>query len=92
MIVNYGNASGHPPALDLLLLAKKGSISVNRPAVSSYQADPDVVRAAFAELFDLVGRGILKVDIHKTYPLRDAARAHRDLEDRKTIGSVVLIP
>jgi NADPH2:quinone reductase len=92
MIVNYGNTSGHPPPLDLILLARKGSISVNRPGVSSYQADPHVMATACAELFDLVERGVLKVEINKTYALRDVARAHRDLEDRKTIGSVVLLP
>ncbi len=92
MIVNYGNASGPPLPLDLILLAKKGSISVNRPGVSSYQAEPQVMGAACAELFDFVQRGILKVEIHKTYALQNVARAHRDLEDRKTIGSVVLLP
>jgi NADPH2:quinone reductase len=92
MIVNYGNTSGHPPPLDLILLAKKGSLSVNRPGVSSYQSDPNVMAAACAELFDFVERGVLKVDAHKTYALRDAAQAHLDLEDRKTIGSVVLLP
>jgi NADPH:quinone reductase len=92
MIVNYGNASGHPPPLDLILLAKKGSLSVNRPGISSYQSDARVLAAACAELFDFVERGILKVQIGKTYALRDAAEAHRDLEDRKTIGSVVLLP
>jgi NADPH2:quinone reductase len=51
-----------------------------------------VLAAACAELFDFVERGILKVQIGKTYALRDAAEAHRDLEDRKTIGSVVLLP
>ena len=92
MIVNYGNTSGHPPPLDLILLAKKGSLSVNRPGVSSYQSDPRTLAAACAELFDFVERGILKVQIAKTYALRDVAQAHRDLEDRKTIGSVVLLP
>ena len=48
--------------------------------------------AACAELFDLVERGILRVEIKKTYALRDAAQAHRDVEDRKTIGYVVLVP
>jgi NADPH2:quinone reductase len=91
-IVNYGNASGHPPPLDLILLAKKGSLSVSRPGVSSYQADPKVMQAACAELFELVYRGILKVDTRMKYALRDAAQAHRDLESRKTFGSVVLLP
>jgi len=51
-----------------------------------------VMSAACAELFDLVERGILKVQVSRTYALHDAAEAHRDLEDRKTIGSVVLLP
>lgn len=92
MIVNYGNASGHPAPLDLILLAKKGSISVSRPGINSYLADPGGVAAACAELFDMVGRGILKCAINKTYALRDAARAHRDLEEGKNIGSSVLLP
>ena len=92
MIVNYGNASGHPPPLDLILLSKKGSISVNRPGINSYLADPHVVAAACAELLDMVERGILKVVINKTYALRDVAQAHRDLEEGKNIGSVVLLP
>ena len=47
---------------------------------------------ACTELFDLVKRDVLKVNVNKTYALRDVAQAHRDLEDRKTIGSVVLLP
>jgi NADPH2:quinone reductase len=92
MIVNYGNTSGHPPPLDLILLAKKGSLSVNRPAVSSYQADPKQMAAACAELFELIVENILKIVITETYPLRDAAQAHRDMESRKTLGSVLLLP
>lgn len=92
MIVNYGNASGPPAPLDLMLLAKKGSISVNRCGMSSYLADHGVIAAACAELFDLVGRGILKVEINKTYALRDAAQAHRDLEAGKNMGAAILLP
>lgn len=90
--VNYGNASGHPPPLDLLLLAKKGSLRVSRPAFSSHIADPADAKAACDELFDLVRQGVLKVEISKTYLLKEAAQAHRDLEGRKTAGSVLLIP
>lgn len=92
MLVNYGNASGHPPPLDLILLSKKGSLTVSRPGFSHHIAEPEDRRAACDELFDLVRRGILKVEIGATYALRDAAAAHRDLEDRKTAGSVVLLP
>jgi NADPH2:quinone reductase len=92
MLVNYGNASGHPPPLDLLLLAKRGSLSVCRPALSSLTADVPAMRAAAAELFDLVARGVLNIEIGGTYPLQDAAGAHRDIESRKVAGSVLLLP
>lgn len=92
MLVNYGNASGHPPPLDLLQLAKRGSLSVCRPALSSLTADVAAMRAAAAELFDLVERRILEVEIGGTYALSDAAAAHRDVESRKVAGSVLLLP
>ena len=92
MLVNYGNASGHVPPVDLLLLAKKGSLSVCRPAYSSHVADPNDYRAACDELFDLVQRNVLRVDTGHSYALRDAAQAHRDLEARRTVGSSVLTP
>ena len=92
MLVNYGNASGHPPPLDLLQLAKRGSLSVCRPALSSLTADVPAMRAAAAELFDLVARGILEIEIGGTYALQDAADAHRDIESRKVAGSVLLLP
>jgi NADPH2:quinone reductase len=92
MLVNYGNASGHVPPLDVLLLAKKGSLSVCRPAYSSHVADPNDYRAACNELFDLVKRGVLRVETGGCYALRDAAQAHRDLEARSTAGSTVLVP
>jgi NADPH2:quinone reductase len=92
MLVNYGNASGHVPPVDLLLLAKKGSLSVCRPAFSSHIADPNDYRIACDELFDLVQRGVLRVEAGRSYALRDAAQAHRDLEARRTAGSTVLVP
>jgi NADPH2:quinone reductase len=92
MLVNYGNASGHVPPIDLLLLAKKGSLSVSRPGFSHHIADPADRKAACDELFDLVARGVLKVEIGHRYALRDAAAAHRDVEARQTAGSVVLVP
>ena len=92
MLVNYGNASGHPPPIDLLQLAKRGSLSVCRPALSNLTADVAAMRIAAAELFDLVARGILTIEIGSSYPLEDAARAHRDIEERKIAGSVLLLP
>jgi NADPH2:quinone reductase len=92
IIVNYGNASGHVPPLDILDLSKKGALSVSRPGLSHYLKEPGALHAAAAELFALVAAGTLRVEISRTYPLRDAAQAHRDVESRKFAGSVVLIP
>ena len=92
MLVNYGNASGHVPPLDLLLLAKHGSLSVSRPGFSHYIAEMGGLAAACAELFDLALRGVLKIEIGRSYALREAAAAHRDLEARRFSGSAVLIP
>ncbi len=92
MLVNYGNASGHPEPLDLLLLAKKGSLAVMRPAFSSHIEDPADLRRYSEELFSLVGRGILEVEIGRRYALRDAAQAHRDVEARSYAGSALLLP
>jgi NADPH2:quinone reductase len=77
--------------LDLLLLAKR-SLSVSRPGLSTYIRDTATMRAAAAELFELVMRGALKVEIGNTYALKNAATAHRDLEARKSTGSLLLLP
>lgn len=90
MLVNYGNSSGHPEPVDLLLLAKKGSLAISRPAFSFHIAKEDDKRGAFDELFSLVHAGVIKVDVGRSYRLQDAADAHRDLEARRTVGSVVL--
>jgi NADPH:quinone reductase len=92
IIVNYGNASGHVPPLDILDLSRKGALSVSRPGLSHYLKDLDQFRAAAGELFRFVADGTLRIAISRTYPLQDAAQAHRDIESRTVSGSVVLIP
>jgi len=91
LMVNYGNASGHVPPFELLLLAR-GSVSICRPGVSSFTRDVPTMRQAAAELFDLVRSGALRIEVGRTYPLKDAAQAHRDVESRAVTGSVLLIP
>jgi NADPH2:quinone reductase len=92
MLVNFGNASGPPPPVDVRLLSDKGSLIVTRVGMGNFiEKRPDLIAAA-AEMFGLIGSGALRVAIDRTYPLRDAAQAHRDIEDRKTTGSVILIP
>jgi NADPH2:quinone reductase len=92
MAVNYGNASGHVPPLDLLDLARRGGLSVSRPGLSHYLKEPGALHAAAAELFALVAGGVLRIEIGRTYSLREAAQAHRDVESRTFAGSAVLIP
>jgi NADPH2:quinone reductase len=92
MLVNYGNASGHPPPVDLLQLSLKGSLAVSRPGFHHHIGDPTSLRAACTELFELLRSGILAVEIGGRYALEDAASAHRDVEARRVAGSVVLLP
>jgi NADPH2:quinone reductase len=92
MLVNYGNASGHVPPFDLLLLAKKGSLSVSRPGFHHLVSDRHTLQSAVDELFKLVAQGVIREQIGRTYALHDAAMAHRDIESRSTIGAVLLLP
>lgn len=92
LMVSYGNASGPPPAISPLELSKRGSLYLTRPSVFQIIATrPQLTRAA-QELLDLIARDMIKVRIDQTYPLQDAARAHADLEARRTTGSTVLLP
>ena len=92
LVAVFGNASGAVPAFDLGQLAAKGSLFVTRPTLDTYTATRADLVATADELFDMVARGIVKIEINQSYALKDAAQAHRDLEARKTTGSTVLIP
>lgn len=92
MVVIFGNASGPTAPFELGTLAAKGSLYVTRPTLDTYVAKREDLVATATELFDMVGRGIVRIEINQTYPLCDAARAHIDLEARKTTGSTILIP
>ena len=92
MLVNYGNASGHVPPIDMIDLAQKGSLSICRPAVSYFLNNRERLGGVAERLFALVQDGVLKIDIAARYALADAAQAHRDAEAGRHAGSVVLIP
>ncbi|KAA5606247.1 quinone oxidoreductase [Roseospira marina] len=92
MMVTYGNASGPVPEISPLLLNQKGSLFLTRPKLQDYTATRTELVAAAEDLFDVVGRGIVKIGVNQTYPLAEAAQAQRDLEGRKTTGSTVLLP
>jgi len=92
LMVTFGNASGAVPPVNLGILSTKGSLFVTRPTLATHIASrADLVERSNA-LFDIVKSGKVKIETTKKYKLADAAQAHRDLEGRKTTGSVVLIP
>ena len=92
LFVSFGNASGAVQNFDLLALMNKGSLYATRPTLQTYVAKRDDLVANATELFDVVSKGVVKINVNHTYPLKDAAQAHRDLEGRKTTGSIVLLP
>jgi NADPH2:quinone reductase len=92
MMVTYGNASGPVPPIAPLELAKRGSLFLTRPMLFHYIARRADLDRAARELFEVIGRGVVRIEIGQTYALQDAAQAHRDLEARRTVGSTVLIP
>ena len=92
LMVSYGNASGPASIPDLGVLAAKGSLYVTRPTLNTYTAKREDLEATAAELFEVVRSGAVKIMVNQTYPLKDAAEAHRALEGRRTTGSTVLLP
>ena len=92
LLVSFGNASGPVPPFELSLLTQKGSLYVTRPTLATYTATRADLEATANELFDVVRSGKVKIRIHHTYALEDAQQVHRDLEARKTTGSVVMLP
>ncbi len=92
MMVSYGNASGPVPPVSPLVLMQKGSLFLTRPMMFHYTADAAELRARCADLFAWVRTGELKVSIGATFPLAEAAAAHRALEGRRTTGKVLLVP
>ncbi|WP_328376890.1 quinone oxidoreductase [Streptomyces sp. NBC_00440] len=88
LLVCFGTTSGVPP-LDAMQLALHGSLFATRPALADYIADPAERDALAGELFGHVAAGRIKIQINQRYALKDAAQAHRDLEDGKTTGSSV---
>lgn len=92
LLVSFGQASGPVPPLDIAMLSAKGSLYLTRPTLMTYTASPEDLAASAAALFDVIERGVVAASVRQTYPLREAARAHADLEARRTVGSTVLLP
>ena len=92
LFVSFGQSSGPIEGFNLAHLSQKGSLFATRPTLFTYVAAREALEQAAGELFDLVSRGIVTININQRYALKDAEQAHRDLEGRKTTGTTVLVP
>jgi NADPH2:quinone reductase len=90
--VSFGQSSGPIPPFNLGLLSQKGSLFATRPTLFVYNRRREDLEASAAALFDVVSSGAVKIRINQRYALKDAAKAHADLESRKTTGTTILIP
>lgn len=91
LLVCFGTASGPVPPIDAAQLAAKGSLFVTRPALADYIADPAERAELAGEFFGHVAAGRIKVEINQRYPLREAVRAHQELESGRSVGSSVFV-
>jgi len=90
LMASFGNASGVVPPFAPVSLGPKGSLYVTRQTLMTHIATLEAMQSMSDELFEIVASGKVKIHIDQRYPLADAARAHRDLEARKTTGSTIL--
>jgi NADPH:quinone reductase len=91
-MVLFGGSSGAVPPFDLLKLSQKGSLFVTRPTLVHYIATREELEWRAGEVLEWVGSGKVKISAGHTYKLTEAAKAHQDLEGRRTTGKVLLIP
>jgi len=92
MMVSFGQSSGLVAPFNPGILSAKGSLFLTRPTLMTYTAQRDHLLAHAHDLFEVVQSGAVKIEVRQTYALSEAARAHADLEARKTTGSTILLP
>jgi NADPH2:quinone reductase len=92
LLALFGQSSGPVPPFNLGLLSQKGSLYITRPTLFVYVAKREDLEASAKALFDVVGKGIVDIQINQRYALKDAAKAQADLEARKTTGTTILVP
>lgn len=92
LFVSYGNASGPVPPFEPAILAAKGSLFFTRPTLATYTAKRADLLASASDLFGVLASGAVRTTVNQSFPLREAAEAHRALEERRTTGSTVLLP
>jgi NADPH2:quinone reductase len=92
LLVSFGQSSGAVPPFDIITLSGKGSLYLTRPSLVHYAGTKESLRAAAADLFEVVGSGAVRIEVPQSFPLKDAAAAHTALASRRTTGSTVLVP
>ncbi|QDZ02394.1 quinone oxidoreductase [Nitratireductor mangrovi] len=92
MFVSFGQSSGPIPPFNLAILSQKGSLFATRPTLFTYVAKREDLESTAGNLFDVVSSGAVKIEVNQRYSLKDAARAHADLEGRRTTGATILLP
>lgn len=92
VMVSFGNASGPVAPFSPLELLKRGSLYVTRPTLFDFIGERATLEEGAGELFAHIGAGTIEISINQRYALHDAAKAHRDLEGRRTTGSSILLP
>ena len=92
MLVSFGQSSGKVDPFDVGILSAKGSLYITRPTLMTYTASRADLEDSAQALFDVVGSGAVRITVNQTFPLAEAANAHRALESRRTTGSTVLMP
>jgi NADPH2:quinone reductase len=90
--VSFGSASGQIDAFNINLLQAKGSLFATRPTLNHYAAKREDLVSMSNDLFKVVGSGAVKIPINHKYPLKDAGKAHKEMESRETTGSLILVP
>jgi NADPH2:quinone reductase len=92
LLALFGQSSGPVPPFNLGLLSQKGALFITRPTLFVYVARREDLEASAKALFDVVQKGVVDISINQRYALRDAAKAHADLEARRTTGATILVP
>ncbi|HEX8786989.1 MAG TPA: quinone oxidoreductase [Telluria sp.] len=92
LMVSFGNSSGAVPPFALSELASRGSLYITRPSLGNYAVDRASLEAMAADLFAVIESGQVKIEINQRFPLADAAKAHIELEARRTTGKTILLP
>jgi NADPH2:quinone reductase len=90
--VSFGSASGQIDAFNINILQTKGSLFATRPTLNNYVAKREDLIATAADLFKVVGSGAVKIPVNQKYSLKDAPKAHKEMEGRDTTGSSILVP